>query len=139
MRSAGVLRLAMALTFAVSLGHAEEPVVRFDVQQPFRVGSHTYASGTISLHVFRDYNPTTSLLEVRVNGTCIGMISARREVSNARSTRTEAMFERDGAGLLVMTGYRAGATFRFQEPAIAQEAPAPAAPTAPTAALIGSY
>ena len=135
MRSAGVLRLAMALTFAVSVGHAAE-MHRFDVPQPFRVGSHTYSGGTISLHVLRDYNPTTSLLEVYVNGTCIGMIAARRDVSNARPPRTEAMFERDAEGLLVMTGYRAEATYRFQEPAIAQEAPAP---TAPSASLIGSY
>ena len=138
MRSAGVLRLAFAMAFAVSLGHAAEPMHRFDVSQPFRVGSHTYAAGTISLHVLRDYNPTTSLLEVYVNGTCIGLIAARRDVSDVRSTRTEALFQRDDEGVLVMTGYRttdrsAGTTFRFHDAAIAQGGPAP------TASLIGSY
>jgi len=132
MRSAGVLRLAIALAFTVSVAQAEEPVVRFDVPQPFRVGSHSYAAGTISVHAFRNYNPTTSLLEVRVNGECIGMIAARRDASSASPSRTEALFQRDADGTLVMTGYRAGATFRFEEPALVQGA-------APTASLIGSY
>ncbi|HEX4823979.1 MAG TPA: hypothetical protein VFV19_06680 [Candidatus Polarisedimenticolaceae bacterium] len=132
MRSAGVLRLAMAVTFAVSLGHAEDPVVKFEVPQAFRVGSHEYASGTISVRPLRDYNPTTALLEVRVNDQCIGMMSARRDASTDRASRTEALFTRDDEGRLVMTGFRStGTTFRFQEPAVAQA-------SAPTAALIGS-
>jgi hypothetical protein len=90
------------------------------------------------VHALKNYNPTTSLLEVTVNGECIGMVTAHRDVSEMPPDRTEALFRRDDDGRLVMVGYRVtgrptGTTFRFQEPALA-EAPVPAA-----ALALGSF
>lgn len=128
-----------ALTLAVALAapaiRAQGVQVRFDVPEPFRVGSHEFASGTITVHSVSAYSPTTSILEVWVNGGCLGMMTAHRSVSEEPPGRNEALFRRDDDGRLVMIGYRmtgrpTGTTYRFEE---TQGATVPG--SAPTVAL----
>jgi hypothetical protein len=124
--------LVIASLLAAPAAWAGETQVRFDVPEPFRVGGHSYAAGTITVHGIMSYTPTTSLLEVWVNGDLLGMVTANRSVSEVPPTRNEALFSRDDDGRLVMIGYRitgkpTGTTFRFQDAAIAQVAePGPA-------------
>jgi hypothetical protein len=118
-----VWTLAIAMALGMGTPRAADVNVRFEVPEPFRVGGHDYDRGVISVHSLMAYNPTTSLLEVRVNGECIGMVTAWRDASEVPPVHTEAMFQRNDEGRLVMVGYRVtgrptGTTFRFQEPAI---------------------
>lgn len=133
-----VRALAIVLTLASSAAWAGETQVRFDVPEPFRVGLHSYAAGTISVHSIMSYTPNTSLLEVWVNGDLLGMVTANRSVSEVPPRRNEALFRRDDDGRLVMIGYRitgkpTGTTFRFQDPTIP-----PVAEPGPAVAM-GSY
>jgi hypothetical protein len=137
-----IRRTIRALTLTAALGAttawAGDHQVRFDVPEPFRVGQHVYSAGTIAVHSIMSYTPNTSLLEVRVNGDLLGMVTANRSVSEVPPTRNEALFRRDDDGRLVMVGYRitgkpTGTTFRFQDPTVA-----PVAEPGPAVAL-GSY
>jgi hypothetical protein len=124
-----MLTVALVLGTSATIAGTQ---VRFEVPEPFRVGPHAYASGVISVRSVAAYNPTTSLLEVRVNGDCIGMVTARHDDSEVPPARTEAIFRRDHDGRLVMIGYRVmddtdGTTYRFEEPEPAQAALAVAA------------
>jgi len=122
-----VWTLAIAMALGIGTLRAADVGARFEVPEPFRVGGHDYDRGVISVHSLMAYSPTTSLLEVRVNGECIGMVTAWRDVSEVLPMRTEALFQRNDEGRLVMVGYRvtgrlAGTTFRFQEPTISAAA-----------------
>jgi len=130
--------LIIVSLLAASAAWAGESQVRFDVPEPFRVGAHAYSAGVISVHSIMSYNPNTSLLEVRVNGDLLGMITANRSISEVPPQRNEALFRRDGDGRLVMVGYRitgkpTGTTYRFQDATII-----PVAEPGPAVAL-GSY
>ncbi len=85
---------------------ASETQVRFRLAQPFRVGEHAYDAGVIAVHSVSPYTPTTSILEVWVNGDCLGMMTATRSASEEPPLRTEALFLREGDGRLVMIGFR---------------------------------
>jgi hypothetical protein len=136
--SGTIAAVAFGALLAIAPSRAADDRVRFEIPEPFRVGTHTYSSGVITVSGEKTYSPTTSLLEVWVNGQCLGLVPARRSTSKAPSLRTEAMFSRDGDGRLVLVGYQvtgrpSGTTFRFQETG-------PATPTAPTASLeLGSF
>ena len=113
-------RAAIAVALLVMSGgvFASDTHVRFEVPEPFRLGSHLYAAGVIAVRQVTSYNPSISLLEVWVNGDCLGMVTARNVVSEEPPRRTEALFNRDEEGRLVMVGYRvtgkpAGTTYRF--------------------------
>ena len=114
---AGLVLVALTLG---PVAAASETQVRFEVPQPFRVGSHVYDAGVIVLHNVSAYTPSISILEMWVNGDCLGMITARRGVSEERPLRTEALFRRDDDGRLEMVGFRVtgrptGTTYRFPE------------------------
>ena len=118
-RTLGAMALATAL--AATSASAGDTQVRFTVPAPFRVGSHSYAKGVISVHSIMTYSPTQSLLEVWVNDDCLGMMTASRSSAEETPRRNEAMFTRDGDGRLVMLGYRMsgranGTTYRFVDP-----------------------
>jgi len=117
---AGLLVTVLAgffLALAPSVAASEEQV-RFDVARPFRVGSHAFDAGVISVHRVSSYTPSTSLLEIWVNGECLGLMTARRTISEAPPARTEALFHRDEDGRLEMVGFQVtgrpnGTTYRF--------------------------
>ena len=127
--------VAAALMLGPS-AHAGDPQVRFRVQEPFRVGDRGYESGVITLRSVSLYTPTTSILEVWVDGECLGMMTAQRSNSEALPQHAEALFRRDDRGRLEMVGFTVpgrstGTTFRFQ---VAPSVPAPEAITVAYAA-----
>lgn len=116
-----LLGLAAIALMVAPVHAASDTSVRFHVAQPFRVGEHAYDSGVIAVHAVSSYTPTTSILEVWVNGECLGMMTAHRSASEEPPLRTEAMFLREGDGRLVMVGFRMTGrptvtTFRFDTP-----------------------
>ena len=118
-RWVGMLALAVAL--ATGTASAAMTQVRFDIPQPFEVGGRLFSSGVITIHELGDYTPSRVLLEVWVDGTCIGIITAGTSESGMPVRRDEGLFRRGEGGRLVMTGYRvaepsAARTYRFQTP-----------------------
>ncbi len=120
--SQGWLVAGLVLT-AVTWGPptaAAEQQVRFRVPEPFRVGGHVYEAGVIAIRSVSAYTPSTALLSVWINDECLGMISARRIVSEEPPLQNEALFLRGADGRLEMEGFRLtgrpkGTTYRFSE------------------------
>ncbi len=113
-----VRHAAMALAAFAVIGTTAEasPEVRFEVPLRFRVAGHEYGAGVISLHSVSTYTPSTALLEVWVNGECLGLMSARRMDSEVPAGRSEAVFLRADDGSLDMVGFQvtgAGSTYKF--------------------------
>jgi hypothetical protein len=99
---------------------ATETQIRFKVPEPFRVGSRAFDAGVVTVHSISAFTPDTSILEVWVDGDCLGMLTARRSVPEVPPTRTEALFRRGGDGRLEMVGFQltgrpTGTTYRFRE------------------------
>jgi hypothetical protein len=118
-RWVGMLALVAAL--ATGTATAAMTQVRFDIPQPFEVGGRVFSAGVITIHELGDYTPSRVLLEVWVDGTCIGIITAGTSDSEMPVRRDEGLFRRGEGGRLVMTGYRvagppAARTYRFQTP-----------------------
>ena len=125
---------ALAIVAALAAGRASAAMtqVRFDIPQPFEVGGRVFSAGVITIHELGDYTPSRVLLEVWVDGTCIGIVTAGTAESGTPVRRDEALFRRGEGGRLVMTGYRvAGApvarTYRFQTPVELAQVGAPEA------------
>jgi hypothetical protein len=126
MKSAGVSRyrgwlVAGFVVATVILGPATaaaEKQVRFTVSEPFRMGGRIYEAGVIAIRSVAAYTPSVALLKVWVNGECLGMISARRSVSEEPPLENEALFHRGADGRLEMRGFRTtgsptGMTYKF--------------------------
>lgn len=99
---------------------ASDTEIRFNVPRPFRVGSRLFDAGVVIVRSISAFTPSTSYLEVWVNGDCLGMLTARRSVPEVPPTRTEALFRRDDDGRLEMVGFQltgrpTGTTYRFPE------------------------
>jgi hypothetical protein len=113
-----VVGLALAALASVPVTAATDQPVRFEVPGPFRVGNQGFEAGEISVHNISTYTPSMSLLEVWVNGECLGLLTAHRSVSDVPPVRTEALFHRDEDGRLEMIGFQMtgrsnGTTYRF--------------------------
>jgi len=114
-----ISRAALALAAVALIGttaNASPEEVRFEVPQTFRVAGHEFGAGVILLHSVANYTPSTALLEVWVNGECLGLMSARRMDAEAPGGRAEAVFLRADDGSLDMVGFQVtgkGSTYRF--------------------------
>ncbi len=114
---AGIVLAALALGPHAS---ASESEVRFRVPEPFRMGGQVRDAGVIAIRSVSAYTPSSALLKVWVNGECLGMISARRSISEEPPLENEALFHRGPDGRLEMMGFRTtgrptGTTYRFPE------------------------
>jgi len=110
--------MAMATLLTAPAAAATDQPVRFEVPGPFRVGNQGFDAGVISVHNISTYTPSTSLLEVWVNGECLGLLTAHRSVSEVPPVHPEALFHRDEDGRLEMIGFQMtgrpnGTTYRF--------------------------
>jgi hypothetical protein len=92
--------------------------VRFEIDQPFRIGERGYDAGVIAVQNVSAYTPSTAMLEVWVNNECLGMMPAYRSAAADGAGDAEALFRRDGDGRLELTGFQLsgrpeGAIYRF--------------------------
>lgn len=146
---ARVAVIVIASLAAMGQAAAGDAQLRFDVREPFEIGGHVFTSGLITVERVSSFTPTTTILEVWVDGYCLGMMSARNVAAEAPSERNQALFRRGASGRLVMIGYQAagrtsGGAFRFVEApdaTIAAGAPAPsgAPSTVASAAVVGTH
>jgi hypothetical protein len=93
--------------------------VRFEIDQPFRIGEHGYDAGVIAVQNVSAYTPSTAMLEVWVNDECLGMMPAYLSGQVDGSGPAEALFRRDEEGRLQLTGFQLsgqpnGAVYRFR-------------------------
>ena len=114
------MRTARALIASLLLAGpalAAGPGYRFDIPEPFQVGHHHSGAGTIALRNVGVTSSPVALIEVWVDGSCLGAVQAVRSAENGIALRDEAIFRRDGAGELVMVGFRVAGdrdgSFRF--------------------------
>ena len=80
--------------------------IQVQVDEPFEIGGVVYPAGQLSVKVLRDYTPSTTLNEVWVGNTCLGMFVARNSRDDLSNTNDDSIvFTRDDGGRLVLAGY----------------------------------
>ena len=103
------MRTARALIASIMLAApalAAGPGYRFDVPEPFQVGHHHAAAGTVALRNVGVTSSPVALIEVWVDGSCVGALQATRSADVGIPLRDEAIFRRGDDGELVMVGFR---------------------------------
>ena len=88
------------------------------LSEPFHIGGRGYEAGVIAVHGVSAFTPSTAILEVWVNGECLGMMAAHRSGPTGTAAPAEAFFRRDAEGRLELTGFQLGrrpkgAIYRF--------------------------
>jgi hypothetical protein len=103
-RNALVLAAAIALSGTLAGAGGERLQVHLD--QPFQIGEQRFSSGTITVKTIREYNPSTTLHELWVDGDCLGMMMSRRnDRLRYEAVRDVLHFHRGEAGQLVLVGF----------------------------------
>ena len=98
----------VALALAVVAGLFAPPAAasgrRLSVQvdEPFVIGGQHFAAGELTLREVRDFNPTATLTEVRVDGRSLGVMLAKAQTGPTSTRRDEVIFERSRNGQLVL-------------------------------------
>jgi hypothetical protein len=120
---------AVTLVLACSLSMAGGPQIQVQVAEPFEVNGVLHPAGTLSVKAIRDYNPSSTLNEVWVDGRCLGMVVTRKENGDlSHAARNTVVFSRDPEGHLVLVGYDlqgAGSQYVFQYGKLAGKRKAP--------------
>jgi hypothetical protein len=114
------MRTARALIASLMLAApalAAGPGYRFEIPEPFQVGQHHNGAGTVALRNVGVTASPVALIEVWVDGSCLGAVQAVRSPESGVALRDEAIFRRGDDGELVMVGFRAAGdrdgSFRF--------------------------
>lgn len=116
-----VVSLALVVTvFAPSLAEARLLIARID--EPFEVGGLEYPPGRLLVKSVRAYTPTTLLVEIRVDGECLGLFRATSAAGEGEESPASLTFERSAAGRLALVGFTLDGhpvhgSYRFEPPA----------------------
>ena len=73
-------------------------VVQMD--EPFEINGTLFPPGELSVRPLRDYNPVTSLNEIMVDGTIVGIVMGQRAPSLAAAPDDSLVFRRSERGHL---------------------------------------
>jgi hypothetical protein len=103
---------------AAATARAGGPRLVIEVEEPFLLQGHRCPAGTVSVRLVSRFNPSSTLHEVCVGTTCLGVFRAHDVVREGGEDRESFRFERNRHGDLVLLGYtlrRGGKTefFRF--------------------------
>ena len=98
--------LAVPAVLAAGSALAGSTQVRFEIGQPFRVGEKGYEAGVISVRSVSAYTPSMTMLEVWINGECLGMMPAAVRDRADSGAEAEAIFKRGDDGRLELTGFQ---------------------------------
>jgi len=113
MRWKGLAMIVVALAFLVTIfapsGVADDRRLVADVDEPFEVNGELYPAGMISVKKVRDYNPSSSLSEIWVGRTCLGLFQASRVPDDSTSSHDTLNFERTSEGHLALVGFATNA------------------------------
>jgi len=103
------MRTARALLASIILAGpalAAGPGYRFEVPEPYQVGHHHAAAGTVALRNVGVTSSPIALIEIWVDGSCVGALQATRSPDAGVPLRDEAIFRRSDDGELIMVGFR---------------------------------
>jgi len=96
--------IVLALTALVVLlapdSQAASPRLVVQMDEAFEINGTLYPPGELSVRPLGDYNPVTSLNEIRVDGKFIGVVMAQREPSSAIVADDSLVFRRSSRGHL---------------------------------------
>jgi hypothetical protein len=102
--------LAVAIVLAAGSARAGGTRVRFEIDQPFRFGGRGYDGGTIWVRSLSAYTPSITMLEVWIQGECLGMMPAAVLEGTEPDGAAEAVFMRGSDGRLELTGFQLRST-----------------------------
>lgn len=99
-----VMTLSCSMTGSAPLADGSRLQVKVD--EPFEIGGIVYPAGRLTVKTLRDYTPSTTLNELWVGNTCLGMFVTRISGEESSDPTDESIvFTRDYRGRLVLVGY----------------------------------
>lgn len=99
--------LLIGLTaFPAAAGHDHRLTI--EIEEPYVFDGNSYPAGVLSMRTVRQYNPSSTLHEIWIDGECLGVFMARHTSRDGRDTKHAALFERNAEGQLVLAGFRLG-------------------------------
>ena len=94
---------------------ADERSVHVVLNEPFEINGERFDAGRVSLREVSRYTPQTTMNEIWVDETCLGLMMADASDSIGRTSDDRILFERDADGTLLLVGfaYRGERTHEF--------------------------
>jgi hypothetical protein len=97
-----VVALVLLVGFLAPPVPASVRVVTAHIEEPFEYDGQLYPSGKLTLRQLSEFNPVSTLNEIRVDGRSLGVVLGRAEAHGVTATRNEMIFERNPRGRLVL-------------------------------------
>jgi hypothetical protein len=97
-----VIALALLVGLLAPPVGASGRQLRVQLDEPFAVGGEYFMGGELTLRELREFNPVSTLTELRVDGRSLGVVLARSQADGPAATRDEVIFERSSRGHLVL-------------------------------------
>jgi len=97
-----VLALVLLVGFLAPPVPASERVLTAHIEEPFEYDGQLFPSGKLTVRQLSEFNPVSTLNEIRVEGRSLGVVLARAEDHGHMASRNEMIFERNTRGRLVL-------------------------------------
>jgi len=95
-----VLALTALVVFLAPSSQAASPRLVVQMDEQFEINGKLFPPGELSIRPLGDYNPVTSLNEIRVDGKIVGVVMGQREPSRATVRDDSLIFRRSTRGHL---------------------------------------
>ena len=95
-----VLALTALVVLLAPATQAASPRLVVQMDESFEINGTLFPPGELSVRPLRDYNPVTSLNEIRVDGKFVGIVMGRRATSRATVPDDSLVFRRSDRGHL---------------------------------------
>lgn len=94
---------AVTMLFAPDVA-AKEYRLRVEVDEPFEVHGERFEAGTLTIREFANLNPTSTLHELSLGKSSLGMLVGKAATRGETAERDAAIFKRNASGTLVLVG-----------------------------------
>jgi len=95
-----VLALTALVVFLAPSSQAASPRLVVQMDESFEINGTLFPPGELSIRPLRDYNPVTTLHEIRVDGKIVGIVMGQRAPSLAAVPDDSLIFRRSTRGYL---------------------------------------
>ena len=95
-----VLALTALVVLFAPASQAAGPRLTVQMDEPFEINGTLFPPGELSVRPLGDYNPVTSLNEIRVDGKLFGIVMGQRAKSHAAVPDDALVFRRSDRGHL---------------------------------------
>jgi len=95
-----VLALTALVVFLAPATQAAGPRLVVQMEESFEIDGKLYPPGKLSVRPLGDYNPVTSLNEIRVDGKLVGIVRGQLAPSHAAVSDDSLVFRRSDRGHL---------------------------------------